>query len=220
VGLSEGRFGLPPEVSAPVTDPVLGRHARIETATPFVVAPRLEAFPRPAGFDVGPFWDESFTPPTEATANALAAIPAIHARMRPDPAQLQAEAILVPAPPAGPGWDQAPTVRLLAYDVAAARVRLSIESPGPGYIRLAHPLALGTKVTVNGQAVTPMADVMSLIVLPLAAGTTEIVVTVAPSTLRVLCFWLTVVTVGALAITGIGGLVTGRRSALPQAPRT
>jgi len=73
---------------------------------------------------------------------------------------------------------------------------------------------------VNGQAVTPIADVMSLIVLPLAAGTTEIVVTVAPSTLRVLCFWLTVVTVGALAITGIGGLVGGRRSALPQAPRT
>jgi hypothetical protein len=73
---------------------------------------------------------------------------------------------------------------------------------------------------MNGQAVAPIADVMSLIVLPLAAGTTEIVVTVEPSTLRVLCFWLTVVTVGALAITGIGGLVTGRRSALPQAPRT
>jgi len=220
VGLSDGRFGLPPEVSAPVTDPVLGRHARIETATPFVVAPRLEAFPRPAGFDVGPFWDESFTPPTDAAANALAAIPAIHARMRPDLAQRQAEAILVPAPPAGPAWDKAPTMRLLAYDVAAARVRLAIESSGPGYIRLAHPRALGTKVTVNGQAVAPIADVMSLIVLPLAAGTAEIVVTVAPSTLRVLCFWLTVVTVGALAITGIGGLVTGRRSALPQAPRT
>ena len=108
----------------------------------------------------------------------------------------------------------------VGYDVAAARVRMAIESSGRGYIRLAHPLALGTKVTVNGQAVTPIADVMSLIVLPLAAGTTEIVVTVAPSTLRVLCFWLTVVTVGALAITGIGGLVGGRRSALPQAPRT
>jgi hypothetical protein len=78
-----------------------------------------------------------------------------------------------------------------------------VESDRDGFIRLAHPLGLGTQVTQDGRFVTPLADVQSLIVLPLHAGQNDFVIAPMPSRLRRLSFWVTAGMLAGLLILAV-----------------
>jgi hypothetical protein len=205
VGTNAKSMGLPDDFTGTVTDPVLGAYLRIPEATPYLASGRLELTDRPAPFDAAPFWDIAFDHQSDASTAAMAAMAAINARMRPDPATRQAAAILVPMRPLTLGWDteregQAPAVRLVSYAVEPGTVRLLVESDRDGFIRLAHPLGLGAQVTQDGRFVTPLTDVQSLIVLPLHAGQNDFVIAPMPSRLRRLSFWVTVGMLAGLSI--------------------
>jgi hypothetical protein len=231
VGINANAMGLPDDVTGTVSDPVLGSYLRIPEATPFLVSGRLETMARPAPFAAAPFWDFYFDRHSDVATAAMAAMEGINERMHPDPATRQAAAILVPPQPAQPGWDmqaqgEAPTVQLLSYVVHPGTVRLSVEADRAGFIRLAHPLGLGTQVMQDGRPVTPLADVQSLIVLPLHAGRNDFVIAPEPSGLRTICFWVSMITLGGLCLMAIvqGGVevrrqireLAGRRAAAPQ----
>jgi hypothetical protein len=216
IGDDGNGIGLPDNYPGTIRDNVLGAYWRIADATPFLVSGRLETMPRPATFAAGPFWDFMFDHKDPDPVAAIAAMRAINDRMRPDPAARTAAAILVAVRPAGPGWGadqpgEAPTAQLLSYAVQSDAVRLSVDASGPGFIRLAHPLGLGVHVTQDGVDAAPVADVQSLIVLPLHAGVNDFVVSATPSMLRQVCFWTTVSVVAALSMVGIGLSVLSRR---------
>lgn len=215
---------LPNDFADAVTDPILGAYLRIPEATPFLVSGRLETMARPGAFAVAPFWDIAFDHESEDAAAAIAAVRDIDARMQPTPATRQAAMILVPDRPPGLGWDpdrQGPTpaVRLLSYAVDPGTVHLAVDADGAGFIRLAHPLGLGTHVTHDGTEVTPLADVQSLIVLPLHPGRNEYVVASMPSLSRILCFWTTTAVLTGLSGVAIVLVFRARRRSGPNAPR-
>jgi hypothetical protein len=198
VGTGANRPGLPPAYANTLPDPVLGSYWRIQNATPFVVSGHLEQVDRPSSFDGAPFWTVSFEPPTQEARDAIDAVLRFYARMGADPAARQAKTLLLPVVPTGDAWradsGETPVARLLAYIVEPGRVHLKIESDRQGFIRLVHPMAATVHVTLDGVPVEAVADVESLIVLPIHAGVNAIDVTAEPSRLRQLCFWLTAVT--------------------------
>ena len=198
---------LPNDFTDAVTDPILGTYLRIPEATPVLVSGRLAIMAPPRSFNGAPFWDLSFDQKNEDAAAAISAVREINARMQPNPTTRQATMILIPDRPAGLGWDSdrqgpAPSVRLLSYHVGPGTVNLSVAADGAGFIRLAHPVGLGTHVTLDGNEVKPLADIQSLIILPLHPGRNDIVVAPVPSVLRRICFWTTI---GVL--TGLSGAV-------------
>lgn len=198
---------LPNDFADAVTDPTLGAYLQIPEATPFLVSGRLTTMASPRSFHVIPFWDFTFDGNQKDAVAAILAVRDINARMQPNPTTRQATMILVPDRQAGLGWDSdrqgpTPSVRLLSYHVDPGTVHLSVAADGAGFIRLAHPVSLGTHVTLDGTEVKPLADIQSLIVLPLHAGRNDIVVAPVPSVLRRICFWTTI---GVL--TGLSGAV-------------
>ena len=214
VGTNNRAMGLPDDFGEAQTDPLLGRYWRLPEATPFVVSTRLVIEDRPAAFNVGPFWNFAFDRAMPDAIEAMRAVAHQHERMRPDIANRRAAAILVPTRPAGTDWadaeaDEAPAIGLIAYEVTAGTVRLSVKAAGPGFIRLAHSFAASTRVSNNGASVTAIADPQSLIVLPLRQGRNDIVVTNAPSSLRFASLIVTGSLVVVLAL-GLGaGLIGG-----------
>ena len=198
VGTGPNRLGLPPSYANMLSDPVLGFYWRIQDATPFVVSGQLEQADRPASFDVGPFWTVDFKPPTPDAQAALEAVQLIYPRMGANPATRQAKKLLLPAIPTSDAWragsGETPVAHLLAYAVGPGRVHLKIELDRAGFARLVHPIAATVHVTRDGSPVEAVADIESLIVLPVHAGVNDIRVTAEPSTLRLVCFWITAVT--------------------------
>lgn len=212
VGVGQLHPGLPEGIKGGHVHPLLGRYLRVDRAVPFVVSSALSLFPRPSGFGGGPFWNENFAGPSPAAADALSSILKIHSVMAPDLERLQVASIPVPELPTTRAWHVsdlgvAPDVLRWTNHVEPDRVHLTLDLSGAGYIRLAYPLAYGIRVLVNGQVVQPIPDVMGLIVLPLHAGSSDIVITVAPSWLRLICFWLTVCVFMALCATGLGAML-------------
>ena len=204
VGTGPTKPGLPAAFGDTLLDPLLGSYWRIPEATPFVVSGKLELADRPASFDVAPFWNTTFGDATAETREALDAVKRFATQMEADPAAHRARVLLVPAIPDGEEWQprtEAPRlVRPLVYKVEPGRVTLSLESDRPGFIRLVHPMAASISVSRDGVPVQAIADVESLIVLPIHAGTNDIVVTAAPSLLRRISLWLAIATVALLAL--------------------
>lgn len=204
VGTGPTQPGLPASYPNTISDPTLGRYLRIEEATPFVVAGRLEQADRPASFDVFPFWTWAFEPPTPDAKDAMDAVKRFFQRMGANPTTRQARTILLPTIPDGEAWrnhdGEPPMVKPLAYMVTGGRVALLVELDRPGFIRLVHPMAASVRVTRDGTPIPAAADVESLIVLPVHAGVNDIVVTAEPSRLRQTCFWITAVTAALLLL--------------------
>lgn len=113
-------------------------------------------------------------------------------------------------PGAAPGEDSAWHPRLLRYQVSEQTVRLAIESDRAGYVQLAHPWFPGLRVTVNGVAVQPLRGSLDLMVLPLAAGTSDIAI--QPFTTRVRAV-SDLASGGFLAVALVVGAVLARPSA-------
>ena len=202
VGIGATQPGLPLTFADTIPDPELGPYWRIPEATPFVVSGQVEQMDRPLSFDALPFWITMFDAGLPATKDAMEAVRGIQVRMGADLANRRARAILLPVVPAA--WHNdpaaAPVARPVAYSVAPGRVALTIEADRSGFVRLVHPMAATVSVTLDGAPADAMADVESLIVLPIHAGVNAIVVTAAPSRLRQVCFWLSAATVLALAV--------------------
>ena len=214
IGTDSRAMGLPDDFGEAQTDPLLGRYWRLPEAAPFVVSTRLAIEDRPTAFNVGPFWNFAFDRAMPDAVEAMRALARLHDRMRPDVATRRAAAILVPSRPVSPDWadaeiDEAPATSLIAYEVSAGTVRLSVEAAGPGFIRLAHPFAASTLVSNNGAAVTAIADTQSLIVLPLRQGRNDIVVIDVPSGLRFASVIVTGSVVVVLALGLCAGLIGG-----------
>jgi hypothetical protein len=208
VGINGTDMGLPDGITGVLSDSVLGPYLRIPEATPYLVSGRLQTMERPPSFGAAPFWDFYFDRRLDVAAAAMAAMVSINSGMHPDPASRQTSAILVPVRPTALGWNAeqegpTPASRLLSYTVEPDTVRLSVEADRDGFIRLAHPLGLGVAVDQNGRSVTPLADVQSLIVLPLHAGRNDFLVTSRPSALRRGCFWMTVVILTVLSLMAV-----------------
>lgn len=206
VGDDVDRMGLPDDFRDTLKDDRLGTYWRIRDHTPFVVSGRLQMMERPAAFDASPFWEWQFDAGSKDAADGMAAVREIDRRMATDGPGHSAATILVPSRPAGAEWaadePSPPNVRQLSYHVAPDTVRLSVDSDGPGFIRIAHPVGLGTIVSQDGATVAPVPDVESLIVLPLHEGRNDFVVTQKPSALRRICFWLSVATSALLVVAG------------------
>ncbi|MFO1027483.1 MAG: hypothetical protein U1E70_20085 [Acetobacteraceae bacterium] len=64
---------------------------------------------------------------------------------------------------------------LRSYAVGLDTVRAEVETDGPGYVQLAHPWFPSMRVTINGQAVQPIRGSIDLLVVPLPAGQSVIV---------------------------------------------
>jgi hypothetical protein len=221
VGLDGSRMGLPASWPDTVTDPVLGRVARIATATPFLVSGSTKRVPFPVAFGGPPLWNKHFLDGSAKAAETEAVAAWRH--MGVDLASRQAAVFLLADGPAMPAWarretgDAAPRTQLLDYRVAPGRVHLAVMASGRGDIRLAHPMFPTLNVTVDGQAVQAAADVFSMMVLPLHAGRNDIDVVAGVSPLRRLCFWVTAAAsamlTGALIVALVARRVSRSRAA-------
>ena len=164
---------------------------------------RLGQAGRPISFDVQPFWNVSFEMDADSTGNAMRAVEKFYADMEIDLTARQARIFLLPAVPVAPDWQPqavgTPHANLLAYSVEPGRIALDLESDRPGFVRLAHPYAASVHVLRDGIPVQAAGDVMSMIVLPIHAGTNAIVVTASPSLLRRASLGITLVTMAAIA---------------------
>jgi len=203
VGSGRTEPGLPANYLQTMPDPVIGSYWRIPEATPFLVSARLEQAERPASFDVSPFWNGSFDKDADQTGSATQAVEKFYAGMGIDLTTRQARTFILSAIPAGADWHmqaaEVPNVHLLSYRVDQGRVSLGLESDRPGFVRLAHPFAATVHVLRDGVPIAATGDVMSMIVLPIHAGTNVIVVTGEPSLLRRVCFGITCLVLFAVA---------------------
>ena len=211
VGHSGIRMGLPADWPGLIADPAIGAHWRITDATPVLASGQLIAVPRPAYFDSEPFWNYQFEGHFPLAEASLAAVADYARRIGADPASRRAAAFLVIDAPSAGDDARAPVIALDDYKVTSGQVRLRLHADGPGFVRLAHPVSPFAVVTLNGQRVTPMADVFNLIVLPIAAGESDILITGTPSRLRVACFWITAITLAGLSISLTAALLRQRR---------
>ncbi|MFI4982032.1 MAG: hypothetical protein ACHQIO_16925, partial [Nevskiales bacterium] len=213
VGVAGPKLGLPQGLRDAIPDSDIGSYWRIADATPFVTSGRLDVVQRPASFDGAPYWNIAFDLHNPEPEDAKQRVRDFYQRMQVDLVRRQAGAILVTRRPDDGNWvtgdGTAPQARPLSYAVTPGSVHLVVDADRVGFIRLAHPLSAFTRVTRNGVAVTPIADVESLIVLPVLQGTNDIMVTAAPSPLRVVSFWITVVAIAGLII-GLLAALAGR----------
>jgi hypothetical protein len=199
VGHQKSRMGLPAAVPGPVPDNVIGAHLRIAGATPFLVSGRLEQAAIPGDFGGPPFWQNDFLARTARAEGAEAAARTAFEAMHVDLPQLQAGQFLVQAMPDwGHAGGAAPRVKLVEYRVWPGRIRLVVESDGAGYLRLSHPFYPALHVTENGVAVRAVPDVFSMMVVPVRAGETDIEVVARASRLRVVSWWISLITVAGL----------------------
>lgn len=201
VGEDGPRMGLPASYAGTTPDPVLGPYWRVPDATPVLASGQFELAQRPAAFDGRPLWTGDMTLPAGHADEA--ALLALVKRMGIDLVHRRAAAFLVTTRPEGPAWPAegpAPQIRLTDYRVEPGRVLLSVVADRPGLLRLAHPIYPTETVTRNGQPVPIVGDVMSFIVLPIVAGTNEIVVSAHPSVLRRVCLGITCATVVGLLV--------------------
>jgi len=205
VGFEGGKPGLPVSIGAPLDDAVLGRYVKLSHATPILACMRVEQHERPATFDAPPFWDSSFTGvPMAADASAARVQDlALIAAMGIDLGQRVCNTVLMPVVSQGQAWairpSATPKVTLQSYRVGAGRVALRVASDLPAFLRIAHPMFPGVRITRNGVPADAAADVFSLIVLPIEAGETEIAIEVQPSWLRRVCLWVSAGAVIALS---------------------
>jgi len=212
VGHDGVRLGLPAGWADGSADPAIGAHWRIPEATPVMASGHLIAVPRPPYFDAYRFWNSEFESHTPAADAALVAVAESVRRMDADPASRRATALLVmDAPAAGSAAARAPVISLDDYQVTSGQVHLRLRADRPGFVRLAHPVSPFAVVTLNGQRIVPMADVFNLIVLPIAAGESDILITGTPSRLRVVCFWITALTLAGLTLGLAAALLRQRR---------
>ena len=215
VGTGPAKSGLPNHFAATLPDPILGPYWRILEASPYVVSGRLEQAGRPTSFDSAPFWNTTYDAGSPDTAAAIAAVLRFQSRMGADPAAHTARTILVPAIPPGEAWHggtgEPPVTRQRAYTVEPGRVRLSIDADRPGFIRLVHPMAATVSVYRDGEPVPAIADVESLIVLPIHAGVNEIALTASPSRLRQMSLLVSATAVVASILLLCVGTVRSRR---------
>jgi len=193
VGHRKNRMGLPDAVPGTVPDDVIGPHLRIAGATPFLVSGRLQQASMPADFGGPPFWQNDFLARTARAEGAEAAAQTAFAAMQVDVPQRQAGQFLLQALP---DWEHpsttAPHAKLVDYRVWPGRVRLVVDSDGAGFLRLSHPFYPALHVTENGVAVQAVADVFSMMVVPIKAGQTDIEVVAQPSSLRIACWWISI----------------------------
>lgn len=195
VGHAGPRIGLPESWPNTAQDPVLGRFVRIPTATPFVTSGRLHKAVQPDSFGGLPLWQEDFVAAGGRGAASMDAIKESWLQMGVNLINRQANTFLMTDLPIGLAWpattEAAPLAKTLEYRVEPGRVRLVVSSDRTGFIRLAHPFFPTMAVTLNGHAVTPTADIFSMLVLPLKAGVNEIEVAAFPSRLRKSCLFVT-----------------------------
>ena len=94
------------------------------------------------------------------------------------------------------------TFTLNSYHIFRSDVYLDISASAAGYIRLAHPVYHGLKVTQNDKSVVPMQDISASMVLPVQKGDTHIHITAENSFLRKILFYFSFIsscmTIGAL----------------------
>jgi hypothetical protein len=153
----------------------------------------------PPDFGGPPFWQNDFRAKTPRALGAETAARSEFTAMHVDLPNRQAAQFLLPALP---GWQFSsatpPHAKLIDYRVSPGRVKLVIDSDGPGYLRLSHPFYPALHVTENGKNVQAAPDVFSMMVVPLSAGQTDIEIFARPSTLRIVGFWITLICVFGL----------------------
>ena len=201
-------MGCPPAIEGTRPEPGLGPVLPIPAA-PVLFAPALMQVELPPGTEKPMLKPEDYTeaqgrPRIEAIAAALARlaedarfdIPARHARAIP----------VLEAPPAASGAEG--SLEVLGYTVGLERVELRLRATSPGFVQVSHPWFPSTLVLVNGAAVQPMRGALGLIVLPVAAGETTIVLDDGPTRVRTLSAVLSLA--GLLAILGGAAWVARR----------
>ncbi len=212
VGVAANRMGLPDSYPDTRDDPVVGRMWRLPHATPILVSGTLARSDLPATPWGAPAWNFVFDGGGAQGERLKQMAAAIHKDMMVEPADRRAGRFLVPAAVTLPAWARveaapAPVVALLSYAVPPDRVSLTLEADRAGFVRLAHPVSLGLRVVVNGQAVTPIGDAMGMVVLPIQAGRSAIELSWHPSPLRQACLWVSAGTVALLlGLAIVGGL--------------
>jgi hypothetical protein len=89
--------------------------------------------------------------------------------------------------------------------VGLDRVELTVRLAQPGFLQLSHAWFPSTIVTLNGNTVQPLRGALDLIVLPVGAGTSEIVLRDGLTTAR----WV------GLILSAVG-LLLGRVDGIPD----
>jgi hypothetical protein len=163
--------------------------------------------PEPA-LDKPALWDEAFEDGSvlhgrPADVNAFLA-EYLHAAKIDAPAQ-RALALPVRAVPqaySGATAESDWAHRVDAYAVSMQSVDLTVTTSGPGYVQISHPWFPSNEIRVNGVRVEPIESSLSLLVLPLAAGTSVITIGPAASSVLTLSFILSGIGFVALGILG------------------
>lgn len=196
-------LGCPDTIVGGVDDPVLGRYLPVPGA-PVLFSRLLVSLEPDRGLEKPVLWGDDFQasrldpriPSIRATLQALLRIE------QPDFAAGRAVALAVRGPAGAlPAARQPWHATLTAYAVTLDRVSLTIDSDAPGFVQLAHPWFPSTRVSLDGQAVLPWQGSAGLMVLPLPAGHSTIILRDGWTPVRRLAAWLSAA--GVLLTIGI-----------------
>ena len=198
---SSTAMGCPPGFKDTADDPVLGRYVPV-AASPALFSRGLVEQRLPAGVDKPMLWDFYYDWPAQAgfIRGIEAAVARFAATEQPDPAAAAAAVIPVQQPVAEAGESGALRGVVRGYDVTLDRVAMRVEAAGAGWVQLAHPWFPGTAVTVDGRPVAPLRGTIGLLVLPVAAGVSEIVLQAVTTGVERASLWA--------SAAGVLGLVT------------
>jgi hypothetical protein len=170
--------GCPDRFADATPEGPLGRVIRLPDASPVLFGQSLSLLAPPSGLDKPMIWREQWAAHTEQTTDIAAFLGRYLRTAQIDLASHQAQTLLVRSLPVqadvASGSDAAWRPRLLSYDVSLQTVRLAIQSDQPGFVQLSHPWFPGLRVTVNGQEAHPLQGSLSLLVLKLQAGRSDI----------------------------------------------
>ncbi len=179
--------GCPATFGPLVADGPLGGVVAIGDASPVLFSRRLSLLAPSDALDKPMFWSEDLVDSNPRFVRVEAFLRAYLDAARPDFRTRQAASLPVAALPPGqadPVGATSWTPRLTGYTVSLETVTATIEADQPGYVQLAHPWFPASIVRVNGVEVTPLQGALHLMVVPIAAGGSQIEITSRTTSIR------------------------------------
>jgi hypothetical protein len=195
IGVGRLAMGLPNRVADATVEGPLGRTLVLRDAAPVRAAGRLvERDPDP-GLDRPMIWLED----VEARSDQVQALDRFL-----DKVLEVGDAIPVRGPVSGglAAGGPPPRVSIIDYKLAWNRTHLLLDSDAAGFIQLAHAWYPWLSVRVNGTSATPLQGSFDLLVLPIAAGRSDIEVSLGLTPVRKACMAVALAAMVAVVLLG------------------
>jgi len=208
--------GCPSALHETANDGVLGSVVPV-TATPVVFSRTLVPFTPDPHLAKPMLWDEDFSAP--GAQPRIAAIDGVMLQFldieKPNLTTRMAAALAIQGrPPQPPLEEDRPWHPVLqSYSVGLDTVHLTIETDAAGYVQLSHPWFPSMRVTVNGQVVQPLGGAIDLMVVPIQAGRSTIMLHDAWTPIRLISAAISIAGVVLAFVLALAASILGRRAA-------